>query len=81
MIFNGVASSIVQKQATDIGDNVSNSFVFNHNLNTKDVITQVFDNNTFEVVYPNIINDTNNSVTITFAITPANNNYRVIVTG
>jgi hypothetical protein len=69
------------KAITSIGNNVNTSFVYFHNLNTRDIITQVYDNSSYEVVYPSIANTSTNSITILFATAPTSNQYRIVVRG
>jgi hypothetical protein len=67
------------KSVTAIGDNITKTFEYYHNFNTKDVFVQVYDSNTFNLVYP-LINLTNlNYITISFANPPTTNQYTVIV--
>lgn len=50
-----------------------------HNLGTKDVIVQLYDESTFETVYADVVRTTDNLITITFGSTPTNP-IRVLVT-
>jgi hypothetical protein len=69
------------KAVTSIGNGTLRTFNFNHNLNTRDIVTQVYDNITYAVVYPTIVNTGLNSVSITFNTAPALTAYRVVVQG
>jgi hypothetical protein len=57
------------------------SYVVTHNLNTLDVIVEVIEVATGNVVLPDAQATTVNTCTITFATAPAANAYRVIVIG
>jgi hypothetical protein len=78
---NFVGTGTVVKAASSFGDNISKTFIYNHNLGTRDIVTQVYDNSSYNVVYPTISNTSINTITITFNTTPTNNQYRVVVTG
>lgn len=63
-----------------IGDAVASVFPLNHNLNTRRISVDVRDVNTNEFVYPKIVANTVNQVTVTFTPTiPAANSYEVTV--
>jgi hypothetical protein len=51
---------------------ISASGTVTHNLNTRDIIIQLYDTVTFETVYADVDRPTVNTVTITFASTPTN---------
>ncbi len=65
--------------ATDIGDGSATSFVVNHGLNNTDVQVQIKDTTTLELVETDITITNSNQITITFAVAPASNAYRVIL--
>ena len=67
------------KGITSIGNNINKDFAYYHNFNTRNVFVQVYDNITFNIVYP-LINLTGvNHITISFANIPTTNQYTVIV--
>lgn len=68
-----------QKAVTSIGDNINFEFEYYHYFNSQDVITQVYDNNNLNVVYPLVTYTSLSSVKISFANIPTTNQYRVIV--
>lgn len=72
---------VVRKVAALIGDGSSSSFTVNHNLNNQDVITQVREVATNNVVEVDIQNNGVNTVVISFTNVPASNSYRVVVQG
>lgn len=73
---------VVRKFAANMGDGSATSFVLTHNLNTRDVTTQVYLNSgTFEKVECDVEHTTVNTVTVRFAAAPATNAYRAVVHG
>jgi hypothetical protein len=77
---NGSASYITAlKYSENVGDGVETSFVITHGLNSRDAIVNVYDNSTYETVEVDVTRTNTNAVTISFAIAPSNNAYRVVV--
>lgn len=76
---SGNVTTVAHKFVTTIGDGTATSYTVTHNMGTKDIIVQVSDANTFEVVYANIAISTDNEIALNFASAPAVNAYRVIV--
>lgn len=62
-----------------IGDGINSTYTLIHNFGSLDVITQVYDNNTNEVVYPHIQNININSTKLSFPDIVSLNNYRVVI--
>lgn len=75
----GNVVTVAHKFVTTIGDGSATSYTVTHNMGTKDIIVQVSDATTFEVVYANIAITTDNEIALNFASAPAANAYRVIV--
>lgn len=71
----------VQKFATDIGNGIALSYVVTHNLNTRDVVVSMFNTTTFDEAVATVDHTTVNTITVTFAIPPILNGYRVTVIG
>ena len=67
----------------DIGDNIATSFVVNHSLGTRDVITQVYRNSApYDLIEVDIENTSIDDVTIDFgAYVPTASEFRVVVAG
>jgi hypothetical protein len=74
--------SIARKFAGNIGNGVATSFTVTHNLGTKDVTVQIFENNeVYAQVEADVEHTSTSAVTIKFAEAPATNEYRVVIVG
>ena len=69
------------KKLFTIGDGSSTSLTCTHNLGTKDVMVQIRDASTDAVVIADIVNTSTTVTTITFAVAPASNAYKVVIIG
>lgn len=69
------------KYAALIGNGASTSIAVTHSLGTRDVVVCVYDATTYEEVIPDIVHTSTSVVTLTFAIAPTTNQYRVVVIG
>ena len=65
--------------ATSIGDGAATSYTVTHNLNTRDVNVQLYDNSSYDTVYADVVRTSVNVVTIDFGAAPATNDIRVLV--
>ena len=63
-----------------IGDGSATAIAVDHNLNTRDVIVQLYDVSSYDTVIADVVRTTVDRVTITFASAPASNDIRVLVT-
>ena len=63
-----------------IGDASATAIAVDHNLNTRDVIVQLYDVSSYDTVIADVVRTTVDRVTITFASAPASNDIRVLVT-
>ena len=72
---------IVRRYATNVGNSASTVFTITHNLGTRDVVVQVYDNATYETVEVDVARPTVNTVTVTFAVAPSTNAYRAVIIG
>lgn len=65
--------------ATNIGDGINTSFALTHGLNTEDVIVQIKDNTTKEIVETDVVVSSTSVVTISFIAAPPSGRYRVTI--
>ena len=63
----------------NVGDGTNTAYAVNHNLGSRDVIVQVFDNATYDTIYVDTVRTSVVTVTLTFATAPSSNAYRVVV--
>ena len=73
--------NIVRKYSTDVGNSASTVYTVTHNLGTRDVIVNVYDNVTYDTVEVDIARTSTSVVTLTFAVAPSTNAYRVVISG
>lgn len=66
--------------ADTIGNGVSTSIVVTHNLGTRDVIVQIYDNSSYDTIRAEVVRNTTNQVTITTNTAIATNDARVLIT-
>lgn len=71
----------VRKHAEAIGDNSNTSFTITHNFNTYDVTVSVFDNNNKAEIITDVVHTHHDYITVSFAVAPTLNEYRVVVVG
>jgi hypothetical protein len=71
----------IKKVIFNVGDGVQQSFIFNHNLNNKNILVNVQDTSTNEIVIPYIKILDNNSLMIEFSFIPEIDNYKLIIFG
>ena len=76
-----ISSAVTDREfATSIGDGVTTTYTVAHNLNSLDVIVQLYDNSTFDTVYADVVRDTVNSIQVSFSAAPTTNDIRVLIT-
>jgi hypothetical protein len=64
-----------------IGNNSDTTLAFTHNLNTEDIIVELYDAATKQTIYADVVRTSVNAISITFAYAPTTNQYRVVVIG
>ena len=72
---------ITRKHSSNVGNGSSTQFSITHNLNTRDVSVQVYDNVTFDTVDVDVVRTDVNTISLTFSTAPSVNSYRVLVVG
>lgn len=65
--------------AANVGNAAATSFALTHGLSTRDVIVNIYDNTTFEEVFTDVVLTSTSVVTVSFAVAPALNAYRVVI--
>lgn len=74
--------SIARKFVASIGDGAATTYTVTHNLGTKDVTVQIFENNEeYNQIEADVQRTSTSAVTIKFAEAPATGEYRVVVVG
>ena len=63
----------------NVGDGEAIVFAITHNLNSRDVMVQIYDNATYDTIYTDVTRTSVNVVTISFATAPSSNAYRVLI--
>jgi hypothetical protein len=78
--YGRVTAIATKRYETDIGDGSTTSIAVTHNLGTKAVSVNVWDNTTpYGDVYPDVRRTTTNTVTLVFNPAPSTNQYRVSI--
>ncbi len=65
--------------ATNIGNGVATTYQVTHNLGTRDVMVQLYDNSSYDTVYADVVRNTTNQITITTNSPIATNDVRVLI--
>lgn len=74
--------SIARKFVSNIGNGTSTSYTVTHNLGTKDVTVQIFENNeVYSQVEADVEHTSTSAITVKFAEAPSANEYRVVIVG
>jgi hypothetical protein len=77
-----IATGITSLYATSVGNGSGTSFTVTHGLGTTDISVQVRDATNNDPAFPEIQIVNGNSITVAFGgVTPATNQYRVVVIG
>jgi len=73
--------TITRKYVANVGNASSTSFALTHNLGTRDVTVDVYDNTSYDTVETDVVRTDANTVTVSFATAPETNAYRVVIVG
>ena len=74
--------NIARKYATTIGDGTAISYTVTHNLGTKDLTVQIFENNAdYNQIEADVQHTSDSVVTVKFASAPTAGEYRVVIVG
>lgn len=76
-----VTDGFTKKVSANVGNGTNTSFAITHNLGTRDVVVNVYDNTGYDTVEVDVVRTDTNTVTVTFASAPAAGAYRVVVVG
>ena len=80
-IIRGVVEGAAYKKSFTIGNSIDKAYTLLHNFNTYDVVVNVYDINTKELVYPFIQNISPNTTKIEFNEAIPDDSYRVVILG
>lgn len=72
---------VARKYSTNIGDGTATSYVITHNLGTKDVTVAIRDASSDAFVEAEVTATSTSQATVSFAVAPSSNQYRVTVVG
>ena len=64
---------------TAVGNGTLTTIPVTHNLGTRQVIVQLYDTNSYETVYADVVRTDDNTVTLTFASAPATGDITVLI--
>ena len=77
--YKGRNATDVSEYVANIGDGINTEYTIRHNLNSQNVIVQIYDNTTNEQVFTTTINDTVDTTILRFNDTIPTNSLRVII--
>jgi len=73
--------AVARKVAASVGNGSNTSFALAHNMNTRDVTVNVYDNASYDTVEVDVVRTDADTVTVSFAVAPSTNAYRVVIVG
>jgi hypothetical protein len=76
-----ITDGFPKKASANVGNGSATSFTVTHNLATRDVVVNVYDAATFDTVECDVVRTDTNTVTVSFAVAPTSNAYRVVIVG
>jgi len=78
-VTTGFVSLATKTFKTDIGDGTNTSYTVTHNLNTRDVIVQLYDASSYDTVIADVVRTSTTAVTIAFSVAPTTNDIKVLI--
>jgi hypothetical protein len=76
-----ITDGFTKKASANVGNGSATSFAITHNLNSRDVVVNVYDNGTYDTVETDVVRTDANTVTVSFTVAPTSNAYRVVIIG
>ena len=76
-----VTDGFAKKVAASVGNGTATSYAVQHNLGSRDVQVQVFDNASYDTVECDVVRTDANTVTVSFTTAPSSDAFRVVVVG
>ena len=76
---NGWVQLATKQYVASIGNGSATSYTVTHNLNSKDVIVQLYDVSSFDTVIADVVRTTVDVVTVDFSTAPTTNDIRVLI--
>ena len=76
---NGWVQLTAKQYVTSIGNGSATSYTVTHNLNSNDVMVQLYDVSSLDTVIADVVRTSVNVVTVDFSTAPATNDIRVLV--
>ena len=76
---NGWVQLATKQYVTSIGNASATSYTVTHNLNSKDVMVQLYDVSSDDTVIADVVRTSVDVVTVDFSTAPATNDIRVLV--
>jgi hypothetical protein len=74
-------STLASKYAVTVGNGTNTTFTVTHNLGTTDVMVTIFDTSSMAEVFADVVHTSDSVVTVSFAVAPSTNAFRVVVIG
>ena len=78
-VSSGFVSLATKTFKTDIGDGTNTSYTVTHNLNTRDVIVQLYDASSYDTVIADVVRTSTSEVTVSFSVAPTTNDIKVLI--
>jgi hypothetical protein len=78
-VSSGFVSLTTKTFKTAIGDGTNTSYTVTHNLNTRDVIVQLYDVSSYDTVIADVVRTSAAAVTVSFSTAPTTNDIKVLI--